>query len=132
MGDTACGNIGGNNNPSIQHTHNIAHAHQWGDVDDLGFGNTALYSLTSLDDSVGGFDYGDVSVISGASRATDDTGSYKVASEFLDNAKFYTSGVLSPPSGAAGSTASSGNMSANNSHENRPAFLSCFYIRKIK
>lgn len=126
MGDTTAGSVGGSN--TMAHTHNIAHNHQWMHSES----NTDYYVLNSSNDAKTSIGTGDTKFLDKKSHLQDNSGLF--TAEYVDPTTLvfdglYTTGVLSPPSGSAGSTAASG--SASNA-ENRPSYLACIYIRKIK
>lgn len=129
MGDTAAANLGGNNATSIAHTHVISHYHKWAHVSS----STELWGLTSGSASETDIDTGDEKFISQQNHSYD-TGlfnhDYHKAATHL-NSFFYTTGVLGSP-GGSGSSAASGSMSANETPENRPKYLSTFYIMRVK
>lgn len=147
MGDTVFGDVGGANSvtptasgtQSIAHTHNIAHVHQWGYKDT----SSNVSTMTTLNDSVSTFNES----TSGSDtwltdRTVTDGSSASVAYLFVDGNTWYTGGVLSPPNGSAGASASSGAMSANSSVDfsnaviaavdNKPAYLSAIYVMRVK
>jgi hypothetical protein len=138
--------------PTSTHTHNIAHAHQWGYFYDS---NNNFYTRTSLDDSSTtitnsnqSFMYTNTNTNAGSSVGS------QISS--LDGANYdlYTTGVLSPPTGSAGSTAASdtpsatqtvtlsgsvtsmtgnsGSTGSTSSYDSRPSYITAKYIIRIK
>lgn len=129
---TTLGAVGGSQNQSIAHTHsvttnvsvstqptftvdahnhNIAHAHQWAHNVASGSEDT-MYCKDDLDDtstSIGT----DRLTFMDRSMATAAGGNYRSNIELNSNKDLYTTGVLSPPSGSAGSTAASSAANVN-------------------
>lgn len=136
--------------PSSTHTHNIAHAHMWGYFDNNG-SIDALYSRNTLDDSV-------TTTVSdwimNFSTFATGSGLNTVTTSLTTDTNLYTTGVLSPPSGADGSTAASGTPSATQtvaisgavtsmtgnsgstgsgtSYDSRPSYITAKYIMRIR
>jgi microcystin-dependent protein len=117
--ENAGGTIGGSQ--SIAHTHNIAHAHQWGFFQANSGGQKYLRVLNTLNDASTSISTSVTNQLFSAYNTpwvTQGSGSLSPP-EMHDplfsgqNRSLYTTGVLSPPGGSAGENAISGPMSAN-------------------
>ena len=127
MGDTVAGTPGGSNTSVYEHTHVFAHAHKWGETGAA----PSLSTLVALDDAS---DEGTaMTTIMSSPEAFQDTGSgMERLTNWLPPQDCYTTGVLSPPTGSAGATAASAEGVVTGSDNNRPKYVTSFFIRKIK
>lgn len=108
------------------HTHNIAHHHQWGFKDTS---SLSYKGAISGSNSVTSFGTGGATVIPSDS-ASDGTGGVYTYLTITggSNASYYTTGVLSPPGGSAGSSATSGTASATSTTRSTDVALSSHSI----
>lgn len=104
---TPAGTIGGSQ--SIAHTHNIAHAHGSFYVTNL----SALRAPASLSVSTTSLTTSNTTIVTLLTPVGTSGTTKNVMDMEAFNTQFFTTGVLSPPSGSAGANAGSGPMSTN-------------------
>lgn len=144
--------LSNNTVPSSSHTHNMAHVHQWGHVNTSS--TKKVYSLTSSDDSTTTITNSNTVVFNTTNTSGTINSSEIIQISPADGTNLYTTGVLSPPSGSAGSSAATGTPSATStvtlsgsvtnhsgssgstgsgtSYDSRPSYITAKYIMRIK
>ena len=136
------------------HTHNIAHTHAFMTSDSTGVPNVDNYTLTSSDSSASSISYTDTKILNVLEDIVDGSPGDDYMARLASEEFYYTAGVDSPPTGAAGATAASatpsatsamtvtGAVTSNNDNSgsvgsdstlaNTPAYISTIYIVRVK
>jgi len=108
---------------SGSHTHNMKHVHQWQFSDYIAASNIDYHALLSPDTASVSIPNGGVNTRWTGGEPADDSGgasaAYLRAYNMGQDEGYYTTGVLAPPTGSAGTNASTGTTQAQ-STETRP------------